>query len=73
MKIKKFIIGLVISTVLFNIYSTQYADARMVFVKDEGATDADVFVIDGDDSNDSDIQLQFGQSLSKTLRWDNLN
>ena len=45
----------------------------MVFVKDEGVTDSDVFVIDGDDSNGNDIQLQFGQSLSKTLRWDNLN
>lgn len=45
----------------------------MVFIKDEGATDSDVFVLDADDSNASDIQLQFGQSLSKTLRWDNLN
>ncbi len=45
----------------------------MVFVKDEGVTDSDVFVIDGDDSNGSDVQLQFGQTFGKTLRWDNLN
>lgn len=73
MKIKNYIAGLIITTVLFNSFTIQNASARMVFVKDEGVTDSDVFVIDGDDSNGNDIQLQFGQSLSKTLRWDNLN
>lgn len=47
--------------------------ARMVFSTDEGATNADIFVLDADDSNNNDIQLQFGQTLSKTLKWDNLN
>ena len=45
----------------------------MVFSTDEGATNADIFVLDADDSNNNDIQLQFGQTLSKTLKWDNLN
>lgn len=73
MKIKKIIIGFITTIFLLNIYAIKNADARMVFIKDEGSTDADVFVLDADDSNTNDIQLQFGQTFGKTLRWDNLN
>lgn len=73
MKIKNSIIGLILFTLLFNTLAIQDTSARMVFIKDDGATDADIFVLDADDSNTSDIQLQFGQTFGKTLRWDNLN
>ena len=73
MKIQKIIIGFITTIFLLNIYAIKNADARMVFIKDEGSTDADIFVIDADDSNTNDIQLQFGQTFGKTLRWDNLN
>ncbi len=72
MKVKNYIIGLIF-TLLFNTLIIENVAARMVFIKDDGATDADVFVIDADDSNTNDIQLQFGQTLAKTLRWDNLS
>jgi len=59
MKTKNYITGLIITMLLNILVMEQEALARMVFIKDEGATDADIFVLDADDSNASDIQLQF--------------
>lgn len=66
----KILLGIIIFLIAF-MYGLKSAAAAVIFqTEEEGLMNADTVIIDADDSAPTSVNLQFGQTLDKTLKYD---